>query len=118
MYNYKEVVKDDVRNWIAEHKEEDLETEYSYDTIYDSCFVDDNVTGNASGSYTFNRWTARENFFEDPDAEEYLERLCDEFGYDYGDIGKHIVNDEWEWIDVSIRCLLLAEAVSEILEED
>lgn len=59
-YDYLENVKEDVRNYIEENKivvtssnREEVEQE-----LNDTLFVDDSVTGNASGSYTFSAWQA------------------------------------------------------------
>ena len=56
MYDYYENVKDDVENYINENKEyfkatdlEELEEE-----LNEQCWISDSVTGNGSGSYTFN----------------------------------------------------------------
>lgn len=61
-YDYLEAVKEDVLNYIndngimvtAEYRDE--VEQYPNDTL----FTYDGVTGNASGSYTFNTWTAEE----------------------------------------------------------
>lgn len=60
-YNYLEAMKQDVKEYIEENInatdyeiKEDLE-EYLNDTLW----TEDSVTGNASGSYTFNRATAK-----------------------------------------------------------
>lgn len=57
-YDYLENVKEDVRNYIEENKivvtssnREEVEQE-----LNDTLFVNDSVTGNASGSYTFSTW--------------------------------------------------------------
>lgn len=62
-YDYLENVKEDVRNYIEENKivvtssnREEVEQE-----LNDTLFVNDSVTGNASGSYTFSTWQAEEN---------------------------------------------------------
>lgn len=63
-YDYLENVKEDVRNYIEENKivvtssnREEVEQE-----LNDTLFVNDSVTGNASGSYTFSTWQAEEIF--------------------------------------------------------
>ena len=62
-YNYLETVKEDVKNYIENEVDflqynsiEDLQ-----EKLYDDLFVEDSVTGNASGSYTFNTYEAEEN---------------------------------------------------------
>ena len=43
--------------------------------------------------------------------------MCENFGIGPETIGEKFLNDEWEWMDVSIRCYLLGEAISEALDE-
>lgn len=85
-YDYLEAIKEDVLNYINE-----------------------NNTGNASGSYTFNAWTAEEylchNF-------ELLGEALTEFGCDMSYLEKGA-----EACDVTIRCYLLGQAISEVLDE-
>ena len=68
-YNYLEAMKHDVKEYIEENinvtnyeTKEDLE-EYLNDTLW----TEDSVTGNASGSYTFNRATAKKYIDENKD---------------------------------------------------
>ena len=119
MYNYKEQIRADVKEWIEDNKEqiEGLDRHDAYEVIYHSCWVDDSVTGNASGSYTFSRYEARHNFFEDADSEEYLDQMVDDDFVDPMDVGKKIIESDYEWLDVSIRCWLLCDAVSDVLDE-
>lgn len=61
-YNYLEAVTADAKDWLLEHYEiEFLINSEDYNTFYDEMFLSDQVTGNASGSYTFNTWQAEEN---------------------------------------------------------
>lgn len=80
-YDYLENVKEDVRNYIEENKivvtssnREEVEQE-----LNDTLFVNDSVTGNASGSYTFSTWQAEENLCHNF---ELLTEALTEFGYD------------------------------------
>ena len=119
MYNYKEQIRADVKEWIEDNKEqiEGLDRYDAFEVVYDSCWLDDSVTGNGSGSYTFSRYEARENFFSDGDSEEYLEQMCDDGFSDPVHIGKKLIASDYEWLDVSIRCWLLCDAVSDVLDE-
>ena len=117
-YDYKEAMKSDIRDWMEEN------TDYSHldkaeqeEMLYDVMWVSDSITGNASGSYTFNRFEARENFFNDCDSEDYLDQMVDEGFISREDIGKQICASNWEIIDVWIRCLLLAEVLHDVLFE-
>lgn len=119
MYSYKEVVRSDVREWIDDNKEhiEGLDRHDAYEVIYDSCWVDDSVTGNASGSYTFSRYEARQNFFNDDDSEEYIDQMIEDGFTDRETVGKAVQESNWELLDVSIRCWLLCDAVSDVIDE-
>lgn len=110
-YNYFEAVKEDVKQYIEDHdvkvttsNREDLEQE-----LYDEMFISDSVTGNASGSYTFNTWQAEENLCHNLDL---LKEAFSEFGEPSFD-----VLESAESCDVTIRCYLLSSALSEVLDE-
>ena len=119
MYSYKDAVRNDVREWIEDHKDEmqDVDRADAYDIVYDSCWIDDSVTGNASGSYTFNRFEARRNFFEDDYSDDYISEMIEDGFMSADELGKKIADSEWENIDVSIRCWLLGDVVSEVLDD-
>lgn len=119
MYNYKEAIRADVKNWIDDNHEElkGMSQELVEDFLYDTLWVDDSVTGNASGSYTMSKYEARENFFGDCDSEEYLDQMTDEGFTSREAIGKAICESNWEWLDVSIRCWLLGEAIASVVDE-
>lgn len=110
MYNYLENVKEDVRMYIdenidlKEYTQEELE-EYLNETL----FVEDSVTGNASGSYTFSAYEAEENLCHNT---ELLQEALEEFG-----CGVEYLEKGAEACDVTIRCYLLGRAIAEVLEE-
>ena len=110
-YNYLESVKEDVKNYIEENEivvtnenREEVEQE-----LNDTLFVNDSVTGNASGSYTFSRWQAEENLCHNFDL---LTEALSEFGCDLS-----YLKNGAESCDVTIRCYLLRQAISEVLDE-
>lgn len=110
-YNYLESVKEDVRNYIEENaivvtsdNRKEVEQE-----LNDTLFVNDSVTGNASGSYTFSTWQAEENLCHNF---ELLTDALEELGYDLSYLKKGA-----EACDVLIRCYLLGQAISEVLDE-
>ena len=119
MYSYKEQVRADVREWIDDNKEqiEGLDRNDAYEVIYDSCWIDDSVTGNASGSYTFSRYEARQNFFNDEDSDDYISQMIEDGFMSVDELGSKIAESNWEYIDLSIRCWLLCDAVTDILDE-
>ena len=103
-YNYFEAIKEDVKEYLKETSERD------FDTLYDDMFVDDSITGNASGSYTFSTWQAEENIAHNMDL---LKEALEEFGGDYGEA----LEKGAENCDVIIRCYLLGKVLQEVLEE-
>lgn len=110
-YNYREAVKDDVLEYINnEINFEDFDTlEDLEEHLNDVLFNEDSVTGNASGSYTFNTYEAEENICHNFDL---LADALDEFGG-----GCDILRGEAEAADVTIRCYLLGECIADALEE-
>lgn len=111
-YNYFESVKEDVKNYIEENEIKvtaDNRAEVE-EQLNEDLFVNDSVTGNASGSYTFNAWQAEENLCHNMDL---LEDACNEWGDDLGEV----VQRGAETCDVIIRCYLLAQAIAEVLDE-
>lgn len=116
-YNYRETVRDDVieqikdgykENSLRLYKEEGREALEEY--LNEELWIDDAVTGNGSGSYTFNTWEAEENLCHNMDL---LAEACDEFGQDVGEAVKRGA----EYCDVTIRCYLLANAIWEAINE-
>lgn len=110
-YDYLEAVKADVLDYIR--NEIDL-TEWRGDRdgleqqLNDNLWVADSVTGNASGSYTFNAWKAEEYLAHNWDL---LAEAIDEFGG-----STDILRQGAESCDVTIRCYLLGQAIGEILD--
>ena len=111
-YNYLENVTADAKTAILENlnywsftNREELE-----EVANDELWINDSVTGNASGSYTFSTWQAEENLCHNMDE---LEDACNEFGQDIGEA----VKQGAEYCDVTIRCYLLSQAISAALDE-
>jgi hypothetical protein len=116
-YDYHYEMRQDVRNAIDEGysldewrgRRDELESQ-----LNDDLWIDDSVTGNASGSYYCNRYKAMEAV---TDNMELLQEAADEFGADYDDIGCKFLNGDWEAFDVTIRCYLLSSIISEVLDD-
>lgn len=116
-YNYQENVTKDVLAAIKERytdgeiKVKLQERDMFEEELRDELWIDDSVTGNASGSYTFNTWDAEENLCHNLDL---LNEALSEFGYD----GEYNILDKGaEWCDVTIRCYLLGTGISEALDK-
>ena len=117
MYDYEMAVRDDVKQAIEENYAEDEiiqhlaeERDEWEEKLYDDLWVDDSVTGNASGSYTFNSYEAEQNIAGNWGL---LSEALDEFG----ESGADAIGNGAEWCDVTIRCYLLGGALSSVLDE-
>lgn len=111
-YNYRENVLEDVKNALEELRDYEEITADNYDRLYECLWIDDSVTGNGSGSYTFSSYEAEQNLNGNWGL---IEEAAAEFGIE------PTISDSWEhgaeWWDVTIRCYLLGECLTEALEE-
>ena len=112
-YDYLQAVKDDVKQYIDDNdititadNREDIEQQ-----LNDDLFCNDSVTGNASGSYYCNAWKAEEALCHNLDL---LGEAADEFG---DESITNVLKQGPEACDVTIRCYLLSQAISAILDE-
>lgn len=111
-YNYREAVKNDIIDYINDKdvKVTTYNRDKVYEQLYDEMFISDSVTGNASGSYTFNTWKAEENLCHNLDL---LGEALSEFGCE----PDYMAKNGAEACDVTIRCYLLSEMLNEVLDE-
>lgn len=113
-------IRTEMYDAIKEHIEnevnlEDYSSKYDLEqSLYDDLFVSDSVTGNASGSYYCNSWKAKESVLENTDI---LLDAVNEFFDDYATVGKMFLNEEWESLDVTMRCYLLGGIIADVLED-
>lgn len=115
MYNYLEAIIEDVKEAIKEYDSTEFaDREEFEERLNDDLWNADSVTGNASGSYHCNSNKSMECVLDNMDL---LEEMCEEFGIDNETIGEKFLEGAWEWMDVSIRCYLLGQAISEALDE-
>lgn len=110
-YDYFFHVCKDVRNYIEENgievnqdNREEIEQQ-----LNDDLFVEDSVTGNGSGSYFFNAWKAEEALTHNWDL---IAEAIDEFGGN-----TDVLRQGPGAVDVTIRCYLLNQAISAVLDE-
>lgn len=117
MYDYREAMTEDVKEWIK--NEVDL-TEWTEDRegleqqLNDDLWTTDSVTGNGSGSYTFNRVQASLYVLDNMDL---LQEAFDEFATDPATVGDKFLSEDWEYFDVTIRCYLLGSVISDVLDD-
>lgn len=114
-YYYLSAIKEDVKNYIddeitiSDFSDRDELENYLNDELW-TC---DSVTGNASGSYTMNRLTARDYVIDNIDE---LNDAVENLGIDKNIVGEKFLAEGFEWCDVTIRCNLLSSAISEVLD--
>lgn len=112
-YDYFSAVKEDVKNVVMNeynYSEELKEDRQAFeDKLNEELWTNDSVTGNGSGSYTFNTWQAEENLCHNLDL---LQNALNEFGCGLSDISNGA-----EYCDLTIRCYLLGQTISEVLDE-
>lgn len=112
---YLNMIEDDVREWINESIDLD---EYKgnrdglEEELNDELFNEDSITGNASGSYYCNADKAEEDLEH---CWDLLTEALEEFGYDMTAV--EMLDKGAEWCDVTIRCYLVGEAISSVLDE-
>lgn len=114
--NYLEDTKYNIQQWM------DLEgftlagqgREEVAERLNDEFWINDSITGNGSGSFTFSSYQAMKNVLEDIYT---LREACEEWCIDNETIGEKFFNEEWEWMDVTCRCYVLSQAIAEVLDE-
>lgn len=116
-YNYLEAMQADIREAIRFDYDLTEWTENRQgleEKLNDELWTDDSVTGNGSGSYTFNRAKAREYVLADMDL--CIEALR-EFCVEPETIAEKFLAEDWEYFDVTARCYLLGQAISAVLDD-
>lgn len=115
-YDYYKNVLEDVKERLFNNLEYYLErsenAEELENLLADDCFISDDVTGNASGSYTFNAYTAEEYLAGNW---ELLADVLEEFGYDNS---VNILRKGPEWCDVTIRCSYVGMAAHAVVADN
>lgn len=116
MYDYLKAIKEDVKEYVnneinlSDYEDmEELEQE-----LNDTLWIDDSVTGNGSGSYTFSRQEAKKNLIGNFDL---IREMIQEFCIPSDEVIDKFLSEDYEYFDVSIRCYLLGQAIAEVLEE-
>lgn len=116
--DYRDQIKEDIKEYLTQENlwptAEPGTSEYydQYDKAYDQCWIADSVTGNGSGSYTFNTWQAAENV----SCLLWDEDLWLLINGD-GSVSVDDIKEGPEHLDVLIRCSLLSECFDDVLRE-
>ena len=114
-YDYAREMADAVLDWVSENVEAvaEIKDADGVRELYDVLFNDDAITGNASGSYTMNAYEAevivRDNLILAIEAMTYY-GMADK-------LQEKIESEEWEYLDVTIRCYLLANVIEDTMEQ-
>lgn len=120
-FNYLEAVKADVKQYLEDNTINPTDFSYYEDAddfaqaLNDDLWTVDEVTGNASGSYTFNREEAKNFVLADI---ETVQEALREFCTPAETIAEKFLEDDWEYFDVTARCYILGQAISEFIEEN
>lgn len=124
-YNYLEAMTSDILTVIHdEYTNEQIAYRLAEDfdgfreDLYEALWIDDAVTGNGSGSYTFCRETARQYVLDNTDL---LRDVVQEYEIEANEILQRFIDEDWEYFDVCIRCSLLGltleGALAELMKE-
>ena len=117
MYDYREAMADDIKNAIEGNGEfwglAEMTAEEAGELLTDNLWTNDAVPGNGSGSYTFNRALAKEYVLDNMElCVEAFKEFCavEQFA-------EKIASEDWEFLDVTIRCYLLPEMVEYVVNK-
>lgn len=115
-YNYHEAMIADILDYIREnYTTEDIRVNMAdrdswEEELRDDLWICDSVTGNASGSYYCNAYSAAEALCHNWDL---LNDALMEFGW----WDNNPIEKGEEWCDVTIRCYLLGECLASALDD-
>lgn len=112
-YNYLEAIKNDIIKYALPNYDLTQDINDLGEQLNEDLWIDDSITGNASGSYTFNSALAKEYVLDNLPLAMECYKEFDSLGMFVEALGR----ENWEIIDVSIRCYLLGQAIGEALEE-
>ena len=110
-YDYIEALIEDIKQYLEDN---DInKNNVDEDELNDKLFNEDTVTGNGSGSYTFNTEQAKQNLIGN---EDIVRNMIEEGFATPEGVMDWFLDGNYEAIDVAIRCYLLDQAISEFLD--
>ena len=110
-YDYIEALIEDIKQYLEDN---DInKNNVDEDELNDKLFNEDTVTGNGSGSYTFNTEQAKQNLIGN---EDIVRNMIEEGFATPEDVMDWFMDEDYEAIDVAVRCYLLDQAISEVLD--
>ncbi len=114
-YDYMKAMVEDIKDAIEDYEDairECSDIDEVKSKLNDDMWIDDSITGNGSGSYTFNSAKAAEYLVGNSDI---LVDAMEEFGSGPDQYKEALTNPEYA--DVTIRCYLLGQAIDEAFED-
>jgi len=112
-YDYRREIVEDIKAVIDDYDYEGCrDLDQAEQWLHDQLWIDDSVTGNGSGSYTFSRAKAAEYIAGNGDL---IAEAMDYFGC--GLEQYKIAFSDPEWCDVTIRCYLLFDGIVDAFED-
>jgi copper oxidase (laccase) domain-containing protein len=116
MYNYYEAMKEDIKTALKYDYEINTGKDLYelQEELYDEFWCWDSITGNGSGSYTFNNAEA-EKYVKD--NMELCRESLKEFCVEPDTVAERFLDGDFEYFDVMIRCYILSSVLYEVLEE-
>lgn len=115
MYNYYDevlqAVEEAVKDYYTPEVLEPVDLDDYAEKLSDLLWVDDGVTGNASGSFFCNAYKAEEALAGNWD---FAALALEDFGY--SDVNPF--KQGAEWVDCMVRCYLLNGCISDYIEQN
>lgn len=115
MYDYKKAIENDIITYLNENLKyyDCSDFDELKEKLVEDLFNADGVTGNICGSYTLNRFIAKEYVLDNLDL---LKEASEGFLISKEKVADDFLNGEWEELDTIIRCYLLDECLNEVLD--
>lgn len=121
MSDYRTEVREAIEQYLEDNEQfinmADFDTPEDFaEWLNDTLWIEDSVTGNASGSYTFNSYEAKEKVFADMETvTEALKEFCCGRSEEVADA---FLNERWEFLDVTARCYVLGECIADYISDN
>ena len=117
MYNYIEVMKEDILNWVDDSMtdKEFPDREDMEEFLNDALWAENDVTGNGDTNGYFVYHDEAKNAVTD--NMELCKEAVAEFGLSANTIVEHFLDEDWAYFDATIRCYLLGQAIHEALDQ-
>ena len=116
MYNYLEEMKKDILAYLEENggEYEGLDREEVEESLNNDLWDKDEITGNGGDLYFCTMEETKEAVKDNMSlAIEALREFC----VPMEEVGERFLQEEWDYLDATIRCYLLGAAIAEALDE-